>query len=413
VNSAVTYKEISNIELYNLGINPNYRNQPIIVDSIEDLKKNPPMIVIGEAQLDTRFRQNNFIKEQELKKRNNYIMALGVYQQLSFDPRSKTTILKPSKFKFKNVYKPYRGQDLSGKTLLVWRQGGIGDLLFISPSLKFLKEKYPSCKILFGCGAQYQSMVKQWSCIDEVIDLPFTADYLFRSDYHALFEGVIERTKQAESDNAYVLFSKWLGLDIPIEKLLPEQTPSGKYVKKTQIVLNTWGIEENNFILVQMRASSPIRTPRPEIWIKIINSLTSNGYKVILTDSEHQSNNIDMFIHKLNDKDKVFNFSKYSTELADTIALTSLAKLVLGVDSSLVHIAESVGVKSFSFFGPFLGHLRLSTYRKAQWVDAKCMCAPCFTHGQNVCKNSRSGYVNCFDNIDIDDVLIKIKELMM
>ena len=104
MNSVVNKtNEISNMELYNLGIDPGYRNSPIIVDTIEDLKKKPPMIVIGEAQIDVRFKQNNFIREQQLKKRQSYIMALGVYEQLRVDSRTKTTLLKPSKYKFKNV----------------------------------------------------------------------------------------------------------------------------------------------------------------------------------------------------------------------------------------------------------------------------------------------------------------------
>ena len=42
-------------------------------------------------------------------------------------------------------------------------------------------------------------MLKEWKFIDEVIDLPFTVDKLFNSNYHLLFEGVIERNKQAEN----------------------------------------------------------------------------------------------------------------------------------------------------------------------------------------------------------------------
>jgi len=57
---------------------------------------------------------------------------------------------------------------------LVFRTGGIGDLLFIQPNLIYLKEKYPTCTINFACGPQYQSMVETWDCVDNVVDLPFS-----------------------------------------------------------------------------------------------------------------------------------------------------------------------------------------------------------------------------------------------
>ena len=40
-------------------------------------------------------------------------------------------------------YKKYNGEDLNDKTLLVWRHGGIGDLMFMMPPLRLLKIKYP------------------------------------------------------------------------------------------------------------------------------------------------------------------------------------------------------------------------------------------------------------------------------
>ena len=163
------------------------------VNTIDELRNDPPNIVIAEASRNVKFVQNWF-KEQVLKKKNKYVMGLGVFQQLYYDQRG-TKILKPTNLRFKNVYRPYLGQDAEDSTLLVFRTGGIGDLLFIQPNLRYLKEKYDDCYIKFACGPQYQPMVENWDCVDEIIDLPFPANTLIKSDYHMLFEGVIERCK--------------------------------------------------------------------------------------------------------------------------------------------------------------------------------------------------------------------------
>ena len=158
-----------------------------MVDNLDELRKNPPNIIIAESKKTFRFIQN-FFKEQELKKRGKYVMGLGVFQQLQYMGNTKQKLLVPAKIKFKNIFRPYRGQPLKdGESILVFRTGGIGDLLFIQPNLRYLKEKYPTCKIKFACGPQYQPMVETWDCIDEMLDLPFTLRELQDSTYHILF----------------------------------------------------------------------------------------------------------------------------------------------------------------------------------------------------------------------------------
>ena len=405
------FKSITNNELNELGIKLDKQ----FVETIDDLKSSPPSIVIAECVKSFKFTQNQYPNNQQLTKKNKYIMGLGIYQQLHFDTRVKEQLLKPSQVKFKNMYRPYTGQDLTDKTLLIWRTGGIGDLLFIQPNLFYLKEKYPTCEILFACGPQYQSMVRTWDCIDEVIDLPFNMSYMIDSDYHAIFEGVIERTKQAEKENSYHLFTKWLGLNLPDELLTPKQSVDEESVIKCIEVLDKFGVKEKDFILLQMRSSSPIRNPNTKIWKTIIDELTKNGHKIILTDSSHHEKEITRFIETLNDKDKVFNFAEHSKEIADTIALASLAKLCIGTDSALNHIAISVGTKSFGIFGPFPGEIRLSTYPKnlCDWINVEDNCTPCFIHSMGNCKNTDiSGFSKCYHKLDINLCIEKIEKLL-
>jgi ADP-heptose:LPS heptosyltransferase len=367
------------------------------VNTIDELRNTPPNIIIAEARRDFSFIQNYF-KKQSVKKNVKYVMGLGVYQQLAVINGKK--LLRPASVKFKNFYRPYIGQDLTDKSILVFRTGGIGDLLFIQPNLIYLKEKYPTCYIKFACGPQYQSMVNTWECVDEVLDLPFAFSALIDSDYHVLFEGVIERCKEAETVNALRLFSKWMGLNIPDEKLVPKQDPDEDLIIKCKEVLSKWNIEDGSFILMQLRASSPIRTPRHEFWEQIINELNRRGYKVILTDNPRQKDKVTEFIKLLEKPEMVYNFCQYSESIAHSIALTKLAKAVIATDSAMNHIAASLDIPCFGIYGPFPGEIRLSTYPKASWVDAKRHCSPCFIHSPKPCQYaSFDGYSPCYDEL--------------
>ena len=401
---------VSSMNLRALGLS---QDAGKFVKDLEELKEMPPNIVIAKAVKNVTFTQN-FFKTQTLKKGVGYVMGLGVYQQLHADQGYKgKKLLKPSNIKFKNVYRPYKGQELHGKSLVVFRTGGIGDLLFIQPNLIYLKEKYPTCKIIFACGPQYQAMVETWNCVDTVLDLPFPAHYLIKSDYHALFEGVIERCKLAEVANSYNLFSEWLGLNLPDELLVPKQDVKEDKLEYCKEKLVEWGVDEKKFLLMQLRASSPIRTPRPEFWIELINKLTKKGFKIILTDSPRQADYIDNFIKYLDNKEMVFNFCKYSKSLDYSIALMKLAQCTVATDSAMNHIAASLDVPCFGIYGPFPGHIRLKTYPKASWVDAKKECAPCYLHGMKPCpKAGKDTFSPCYDNLDKDEIVKKIEELV-
>lgn len=385
------------------------------VDTLTDLRETPPNIILATGKADFRFVQN-YYREQSIRKDVSYIMNFGIFQQLYIDKRTGKKLLGPSPMKFKNIYKPYMGQELeAGAELLVFRTGGIGDLLFIQPNLRYLKQKYPECYIKFACGPQYQPMVRLWEdCVDEVITLPFSFDTLRNADYHMIFEGVIERCKEAETMNSYRLFTKWLGLNLPDELLIPKQIPDPKLVESCQKVLDEWKLK--NFIVIQLKASSPIRTPSPEFWTKLINRLTKKKFEVVLVDSPRQSNSIDRFMSQIKRKIHVFNFAKHSESIGNTIALTSLSKGVVATDSALLHIAASLDVPCYGIYGPFSGETRLATYPKAKWIDAKRFCAPCCIHSQRPCKyTEKDGYSPCYGNLidspsKFEDLTNDIKE---
>lgn len=400
------FKPLTKTEVRDLGLQLNGIKP---VENLKELRKNPPNIIIADCLKYIKFVQNWF-KEQELVKKKKYVMGLGVFQQLHYNYNLNSKILKPSNVKFKNLYKPYLGQDLNNKTLLVSRTGGVGDLIFILPNLSFLKEKYPNCTIKFACGPQYQPMVNGWECVDEVLDLPFMYNKLIDSDYQAIFEGVIERCKEAETENAYNLFSRWLGLDLPDELLIPKQNPKEDKIDECKTILNNWKIDD--FILCQLRASSPVRTPDPKVWKNLINKLTTRGHNVVITDAPKMTDDIDDFIKTLDNTEKVFNFCKYSKTLDYTIAMCSLANVSVSTDSALIHISASVETPVFGIYGPFPGFIRLKTYKNCDWVDGKLDCGPCFVHGYNPCKNAVDGFSPCYNKIDIDDCVIRIEKLM-
>lgn len=405
---------LSRFQINVLGINPKSFE---IKDKIEDLRKNPPNMVVGRTLAKIPFSQNTG-PLQTLKKRENYVMSLGVYNQLEKNPYTKKRMIKPGP-KFSNSYRPYRGEDLSGKKLMVWRTGGIGDLLFIQPNLRYLKELYPDCFIKLACANQYWPMVETWKgyCFDELLELPFHFSHLVTSDYHVIFEGVIERCKEAEKVNSYILFGKWMGLELPEEKLqtwLPVKEDKELEVRQ---VLENWNLQPEEFIGVQMRSSSPCRTPSYSFWTKLLEKVLQEGYKLVFIDMSQMATQIETFIKSMlpDYKEQCFNFAEYSNSLDSAIALCSLSKGIISTDSSMIHISNALDVPVFGIYGAFKAEVRMSTFKNADWIEPpkeSCEYLPCFLHGNNPCKNSYAGgFSRCYESLDFDLAVEKITKL--
>jgi ADP-heptose:LPS heptosyltransferase len=138
----------------------------------------------------------------------------------------------------------------------------------------------------------------------------------------------------------------------------------------------------------------------------------------LITDTSINSEAVERYINQLKNKDKVFNFSKYSKTLDYSIAMASLAKCIISPDTSLAHIGISVGTPVVGIYGPFPGKIRLSTYPKDQvrWVEPtadSCKYMPCFKHGKmcQVSKRLNLNYAPCFNGIDTDLVIQYVKEI--
>ena len=101
-------KEVPIFDKKKMGIEPESDH---FAYKLEDLRKSIPNIVIAECVTNVSFSQNKFKRQQILRKKVKYVMGLGVYQQLHYDTNRKKKILKPGNIKFKNVFRPYIGQN--------------------------------------------------------------------------------------------------------------------------------------------------------------------------------------------------------------------------------------------------------------------------------------------------------------
>ncbi len=54
---------------------------------------------------------------------------------------------------------------------LLFRIGGLGDLLVTLPSIQYVRKKYPSCFLTLVCRKEYGSILKETGVVDEIVSV--------------------------------------------------------------------------------------------------------------------------------------------------------------------------------------------------------------------------------------------------
>lgn len=369
-------------------------------DTVEDFRTAIPSFVIAHSALKQKLESIEG-KPLQLEANQDVCMTAGDYQRIARHVPS----LVPATKKFKELYKPYSGEDLNGKTLFVWRSGGIGDLLFIRPLLMTLKQRY-DVTIIFATRDKYHAMVEQWDdCIDMLSAVPFPIeDTLEAADYHISFEGLIERCKDAERYDVYDLFAMHACTKLD-EYCFPMACSAKNRV---------FDVLPRDYAVLQIGSSSPIRTPLFGSLLPVANYLTQKT-NLIISGSPHENRNIEDFISCCEDKDKIHNFARFSGSIIDAVKLITRSKLVVAPDSSHVHIAGHQGVPCVGIYGPFPWKCRATHYQNFIGVEpAECrdVCQfdgrHCFTHSYLPCEYG----TNCWKHLDSNEIIDAVKKLM-
>lgn len=317
-----------------------------------------------------------------------YIVSEGFLEQIK--DMDSGNIASIEMFK-EDSKKAYSGQDLSGKTLLVWRTGGMGDLCFITPNLRYIKRTFENSRIVFGCGSRFKSGMIGHPHVDKLVSLPIDYELYESADYYIMFEGIIEGGGDAHRVNAYDLFQRRFGFEDkfsgadkrPVLGLSKEHVT--KYESAMSKLFERLG-GKRPVVGLGVRASHIIRSAPLGVLMGIIQELVNRGIVVNLLGGQDDSEVVGRLPGM--DHPLIVHGYRAATDFRDTIAQISLCDAVIGPDSSCVHIAAALDKPIVALYGAFPSHLRVAYYRRCTAFDVRIKCGPCFLHGIETCDYS-------------------------
>jgi ADP-heptose:LPS heptosyltransferase len=301
-----------------------------------------------------------------------------------------------------SAYRPYKGQDLTGKKLMCWRTGGIGDMFFLIPVLRFLKKRFPGCvlKVASGCKQPLENLPE----IDELVAMPFDAALLEDADFHLMFQGIIEgETEESKRVHAADMFFKYFSIDstgLPDEEKCPQlYFTEGELDWCTRTVAKM-GIADNDYVVgIQMETSAPLRNfPKDKMKIIIDVLAKEPNIKVVLIGSAQQAHLATFF------KGKYPNVIPACTyNVRESIVLANRYDIMVSPDTFMVQTAGALGKPLVGLYGPFPSEVRMKYFKNAIGIDSSVVCSPCYKHDFRGCiKGTPSP---CFSLIKPEDVL--------
>ena len=351
----------------------------------------------------------------EFKKGGRYIVDGGVLSQFISIFGHESIDLIEDADKYINLY---QGENLNGKKLIGWRSGGSGDISFLTPSFRFLKELYPDCHFTFASGKQYHGLMNNSPYIDKLLAMPIKVDDLEEHDYHIYFQHVIERTEKGRTFNANYVFADHFGFLDEMRKRsenVVDGQPDFKFLKP-EIFLsaeiknfvsytfrNEFGINKDDLVVgFQLKTSSPVRTWGSNKFIDLAKYFMDQNFKVIFISSPEDKGFIDKII-KVHlglpvKNDKVFNWANHSKSVEYAAACVSKLSLLIGADSCCIHFAGAFDIPVVGVYGPFPSYQRMMYYKNAVGIDARVKCGPCYLHSSIPCEYTTTS-TPCLDLI--------------
>ena len=300
--------------------------------------------------------------------------------------------------------------------LVLIRLDGIGDYVIWHDTLSSYKKKFIEKRVLLICDNSVRSIAEQEPFFSDIIsfrrtDAPMILKCLKRIEADLVINTMRERPWFADICSMAITAKEKLAINTTDKKYLFKRIYNNSYSKLinlsnrysevladeefTQFVIDKnykYGSHKlrvnvetpalkSPYVVIAFSSSSIKRNWPLERFVEIINVINSK-YNIIITGAgDTDSVGADIILKNVINKNRVINLVNKTT-IAQIVAIISNSSLVIGNDSSAVHIAAATGVPSVAIV-PGAHYGRFLPYPD----DIKMNCKPIVVAAKMECFN--------------------------
>lgn len=302
---------------------------------------------------------------------------------------------------------PVPKDDWNGRRILFQRAGGFGDLVLLTPVLREIKRRWPTCHLAVSTMSHYSVALLNLPFVDEI--LPFPVPLSTAQTYNAwvFYENAVEKNPRAKEVHITELFGEIAGIT-EIADLRPEYR-----VKPTEAI---WAQEayprKPGVRRVAIQVGAAVRIRRYSNFGETAAEMTKRGWEVMILGTPNELPPMDpKKLHPL-----LHNLTAFNHTFRQSCAVLNNCDAFVGSDSALLHVAGALGVPAVGLYGPFPWRLRTAHCPTTVALSGVGECAPCFHHvGATMkndfpehCPSKKTGKCEVLDSIDYRRIVAKV-----
>lgn len=265
--------------------------------------------------------------------------------------------------------------NLDGKRLLIMRPGGIGDIMFLSPTLRELKKRWPTVHIGFSVWKGARNVLEGSPLVDELLPYPVTMEQANSFDHIMGVEDLIEHDPRGSKTHAVDLYGQQFGLDLTDKRMSIDLSPAEK-----QEAVERFPKGEAHRFGIQLFATSMVRV-YPHI-VDVVGALAQRGHEIFCFGAPGQQSINQSTV--MPGQFKIRNTQNEDPPLTfrQSAALAATCDCIIAPDSAMTHIAGALDVPCVALYGSFDWRLRTAYAPKTFAMVGHASCAPCFHHSR-------------------------------
>ena len=320
------------------------------------------------------------------------------------------------------------------KKVSIINLGSIGDTVLLFGIIKDLKQRFPGCTIAFFSGSSNSGMARLCSEIDKVVTITMnnplkSIDIINREGPFDILIDCMPWPRISSIICSFVNAKLKIGykssnqhrhfvydIAVPHSEQVHELENMRNLVRALGVSTFNFpsvkqagnDVKNENIIVIHMYPSginSYLKKWPEESWSELIHYLTSNGLQVYLTGGKTDEEHANAFVSdfKLNNVVNLVGKMK----IDETLALINSAKLVISVNTGVMHLAACSKVNVICLNGPTSAKRWGPVNDNSISINSKHKDAPCLHFGfEYSCGNSDC---NCMALISVQEVIEKVR----
>lgn len=253
------------------------------------------------------------------------------------------------------------------RSILIVRAGGYGDLIFLTPTMREIKRRWPHCRLALSVSLQCVDLVRGFPMLDEILPYPCPMPLVDKFDHVVSVGNILEFDPRGRREHAIDLFADAFGLT-----LVDRQCSIHLTDDELAAARERFPRDARPRIGIQLYSTTAVRTYPAPMMMLVVAALAKINDVFCFVDPHLPVIPIP--------RTRCTNEVSPPLSFRESCALLATCDSFVGPDSSMTHVAGALDVPCVALYGSFDWRLRTSHAKRTLALTGPAPCAPCFHH---------------------------------